>query len=75
MTKENTQKLIEFLKSKNEAVEAVLFYDQIKDKRLDLFVWFSLSDNDIYIYGDDSQLYEFSELELIDEVVLINNIP
>ena len=69
MTKENKEKLAKFLKEQG-AYTMVLFYDQVDDRRIDLDVWYEKSDGNIYIAGDEGEMYEFSELELIDERVL-----
>jgi len=69
MTIENKEKLVKFLKEEGDN-RMVLFYDQVDDRRIDLSVWYEESENDVYIAGDEGQMYEFSELELIDERVL-----
>lgn len=48
----------------------ILFFDNIDNKRVDIGIWHEKSDDEIYMYGDESQIYDFSELELIDEAVL-----
>lgn len=48
----------------------ILFYDNVDGKRVDIGIWHEKSDNEIYMYGDESQIYDFDELDLIDEVVL-----
>jgi hypothetical protein len=69
MTNENKEKLAKFLKEQGTNT-MVLFYDQVDDRRIDLSVWYEESENDVYIAGDEGEMYEFSELELIDERVL-----
>jgi hypothetical protein len=43
----------------------ILFFDTIDNKRIDLDIWHEKTDGNIYISGDESEIYEFSELELI----------
>ena len=69
MKPKNTEKLTKFLKEQATNT-SVLFYDNIDKRRIDLRVWYEKSNGNIYISGDESELYEFSELELIDECVL-----
>jgi len=69
MTKENENKLAKFLKMQGTNT-IVLFYDQVDDRRIDLDVWYEKSDGNVYIAGDEGEMYEFSELEIIDERVL-----
>ena len=69
MTKENKEKLAKFLREQ-ETNTTVLFFDQVDDRRIDLDVWYEKSDGNIYIAGDEGEMYEFSELELIDERVI-----
>jgi hypothetical protein len=72
MTKENENKLAKFLKANadknNMAWINVLCYDQVDDKRLDVEMVYDKGE--IFIGGDQGEMYEFSELEIIDERVL-----
>lgn len=71
MTKENENKLAKFLKSEAKnglAFIKVLCYDQVDDKRLDIDMVYD--QGEVFIGGDQGEIYEFSELEIIDERVL-----
>ena len=72
MTKENENKLAKFLKANadknNMAWINVLCHDQVDDKRLDIEMVYD--QGKIFIGGDQGEIYEFSELEIIDERVL-----
>ena len=71
MTTENLKKLEKFLKgnSKNGVTfQKVLCYDQVDDKRLDIDMVYD--QGEIFIGGGQGEMYEFSELELIDDKVL-----
>ena len=69
MTNEHLKLLTEFLAEKGKN-RNILFYDNIDDKRVDLNMWYEESDNEIYIAGDEGELYELHELDLIDDAVL-----
>lgn len=69
MTLEQTEKLKGYLKKQpNNFKHGVLFFDNIDKKRVDLDVFYEPSDDKIYIAGDEGEIYEFKELDLIDTI-------
>ena len=71
MTKENKEKVAKFIKAQppkwGTITGDILCYDTVDKKRIDVNFIF---DGELFISGDDGELYEFSEIELIDERVL-----
>lgn len=75
MTNNHSELLKAFLKNKALSTTGsphanILFYDNIDHKRVELSVWWEVSDDNFYISGDESQIYTFDELDLIDESIL-----
>jgi len=73
MTPEHLELLTDFLKKKGTMDGTnvrVLFYDPIDQKRVDLPLWFEPALNEVCIGGDEGEMYELSEVELIDTIVL-----
>lgn len=67
MTTEHTGKLKEFLKKQpNNFKHGILFFDNIDKKRVDLDVFYEPSEDKVFIAGDEGEIYEFKELDLID---------
>jgi len=76
MTQEHTKLLTEYLKAKPiYSNPKILFNDLIDHCRVDVEVFYEPSQNKVYIGGDQGELYEFDELELIDQDVLSFRIP
>ena len=69
MTKEHEQLIKNYLVNFPMG-KIILFFDNVDNKRIDLDIWHEKSDGNIYISGDEGEIYEFSELELIDKEVL-----
>jgi hypothetical protein len=69
MTTEDKKLLTEYLKAKGTNT-LVLFDDMIDGKLVHLDVWYETSDGNIYIAGDEGQMYEFDELQLADDAVM-----
>lgn len=75
MTQEHKELLTKYLKGKAISKkgwphENILFFDTIDHKRVDLSCWWEALDNNIYIAGDQAEIYTFDELDLIDKNVL-----
>jgi hypothetical protein len=72
MTIEHTELLKAFLKEKGTNTN-VLFQDNIDNKLVDLSVWYEISNGNVYIAGDEGELYSFDELDLIDGRIIIKD--
>jgi len=69
MTTDDKKLLTEYLKAKGTNT-LVLFDDMIDKKLVHLSVWYEISDGNIYIAGDEGEMYEFDELQLADDAVM-----
>jgi len=69
MKAEDTEKLKEYLKKQpNNFKHGVLFFDNIDKKRVDLDVFYEPSEDKCFIAGDEGEIYDFKELDLIDTI-------
>ena len=69
MTTEHTEKLKDYLKKQpNNFKHGVLFFDTIDKKRVDLTIFYEPSVDKIFISGDESEIYDLEELNLLDKL-------
>lgn len=69
MTIEQEIKLKEYLKTQpNNFKHGILFFDTIDKKRIDLDVFYEPSEDKVFIAGDEGEIYEFKELDLIEQL-------
>ena len=73
MKPENQTKLYNYMKEKANGkihFESVLCYDTIDKKRVDIPFCYEITYDDVIITGDEGEIYEMSELELIEDKIL-----
>ena len=62
-------KLKEYLKTQPSNLKrGVLFFDTIDKKRVDLTIFYEPSVDKIFISGDESEIYDLEELNLLDKL-------
>ena len=68
MTTDDKKLLAGYLKAKGDNT-LVLFDDMIDRKLVHLSVWYEKSDGNVYIAGDEGEIYKLDELQLADDSV------
>lgn len=69
MKEEHFEKLRKYFLDKKHQ-ESILFYDKVEGKKVEIPIIYEASLSRPIITGDDSEIYDFEELDLIDDKVL-----